>query len=387
MKKVANVAKQYILIGGAGAPNYGDELIVDGWIKYFQNKGEKLKVRFYENIASNMQKLHGNGDSLVEVEFKDDLVKLAKKGPSKTSFWDQVRRGYQFIDKNGFALYPEFDFQAFKTADAVHLHGGGYLNNYDPEKGFYIGFVAAVNKHFGTKIIATGIGFGPVEAIPAKYKELFQEIFSRFSTFELRDVDNYRALSRSLPVDCFIYGLDDCYLLPVEQIIKPSTDGKRRLFLSFINYNVGKVSESFWLSLREYSAQFDEVLFFESYPWEDANVYKVVATHVPNLKLITVKDSIPNGIVATSRDVVITSRFHVHFVFSRFGCAGFYSKDSKYYDIKHQSILDRGSNFKLLDSSEIFNGLIQDNGDSSYIANNDTLYCTQKKHLVDKFYS
>src|SRR5690606_15161044 len=99
---------------------------------------------------------------------------------------------------NGPKLYPEADLAVFERADRIHLHGGGYLNNYDPEKGFYIGFVAAINKHFGTKVIATGIGFGPVEAIPEKYKDTLNEIFSRFSRFELRDVDGFRKLSNGL---------------------------------------------------------------------------------------------------------------------------------------------------------------------------------------------
>lgn len=380
-------AKEYVLIGGAGAPNYGDELIVRGWIKYFESKKTNAKVYFYENIASNMNKLHGTGEGEVELVFKDDLVKIAKSVQNKLSFWEQVIRGYRFIEKQGFTIYDSYDLSVFERAESVHLHGGGYLNNYDPEKGFYIGLAAAVNKQFGTKIIATGIGFGPVDAIPARYKTILTEIFSRFSHFELRDVDNYRILSRGINTDRFIYGLDDCYLLPVSDIITRSTDGKRRLFLSFINYNVGRVTEEFWNSLREYSAQFDEVLFFESYPWEDANVFKVVSANIPNLRLIPVKESIPNGIVAGLNDVVFTSRFHVHFVFSRFGCNGFYSKDSKYYDIKHQSISDRGSNFKFLNFGEIFNVTFDQKQHLSYIASNDAIYCEQKRLLVDNFYS
>jgi len=377
---------EYVLIGGAGAPNYGDELIVQGWIKYFEQRKVNAKVYLYENIASNMSKLHGASAGSVELIFKDDLVKIAKNIQKKLSFWEQVIRGYRFIEKQGFALYDHYDLSVFERAESVHLHGGGYLNNYDPEKGFYIGLAAAVNKHFGTKIIATGIGFGPVEAIPARYKGIMREVFSRFSKFELRDVDNYRVLSRSIDAECFAYGLDDCYLLPINDIVRKSTDGKKRLFLSFINYNVGKVTEMFWNSLREYSAQFDEVLFFESYPWEDANVFKVVSANIPNLRLISVRDSIPNGITAGPDDVVFTSRFHVHFVFSRFGCNGFYSKDSKYYDVKHQSILDRGSNFKFVNFSEIFNVEFGQKN-TSYIAFNDALYCAQKKLLADSFYS
>ncbi|WP_193089806.1 polysaccharide pyruvyl transferase family protein [Advenella sp. FME57] len=377
--------REFVLLGGAGAPNYGDELIVHAWIKYFEHRNLNVKLHFYENNAANMSKLHGSGNEIVELIFRQDLVKIAKNVPKKTSFWSQIVRGYRFIERGGFKLYKDIDLTVFERAESVHLHGGGYLNNWDPEKGFYIGFAAALNKHFGTKIIATGIGFGPVETSPSKQRSLFKEIFSRFSWFELRDVDNFRLLSNTLQCDKFIFGLDDCYLLPLNKIIKSRNDNKKRLFLSFLNYNVGSIQESFWNALRTYSEHFDEILFFESYPWEDKNVFNLVESKIPNLRLLPVSETISKGINANKEDVVITGRFHVHFVFARLGCQGFYNKDSRYYDIKHQSILDRGSNFKFVDySEENFN--VNESSQVPLIAANEAILSLQKKQFVDNFY-
>lgn len=44
------MSKKVVLIGGAGAPNYGDELIVQGWIDYFHNHHQDVKLTLYENI-------------------------------------------------------------------------------------------------------------------------------------------------------------------------------------------------------------------------------------------------------------------------------------------------------------------------------------------------
>jgi len=376
--------KEYVLIGGAGAPNYGDELIVKGWIQYFFNRKEKAKVYFYENIASNVRRLHTGTNKSTEIIFKDDLVKIAKKSQSKITFWEQILRGYRFYERNGPKLYPEADLAVFERADRIHLHGGGYLNNYDPEKGFYIGFVAAINKHFGTQIIATGIGFGPVEAIPHKHKDALNEIFSRFSRFELRDVDGFRKLSNGLSKGCFVYGVDDCYLLSMEEIFSTSTDNKKRLFLSFLDYNVDDVDDVFWDSLREYAKEFHEVLFFESYPWEDASVFKSVASYIPNLKLLSVNSTIQGTVLANNQDVVITNRFHVHFIFSRYGCRGYYGKDSEYYEVKHQSIMDRGSGFRPINFKAPF--LDSDVSDMSYITENDEVYRNLKFTIADRFY-
>lgn len=376
--------KEYVLIGGAGAPNYGDELIVKGWIQYFSKRKEKAKVYFYENIASNAKRLHTVTDSSAQILFKDDLVKIAKKSQSKITFWEQILRGYRFYERNGPKLYPEADLAVFERADRIHLHGGGYLNNYDPEKGFYIGFVAAINKHFGTKIIATGIGFGPVEAIPEKYKNTLNEIFSRFSRFELRDIDGFRKLSNGLGNGSFVYGVDDCYLLSLNEIFSEPKDNKRRLFLSFLDYNVDDVDDVFWNSLQEYAKEFHEVLFFESYPWEDASVFKSVASRISDLKLLTVKNTIQGTVVANSQDVVITNRFHVHFIFSRYGCRGYYGKDSEYYEVKHQSIMDRGSGFQPINFKVPFMDTAPNN--TSYITQNDEIYRKLKLNLANQFY-
>ena len=75
-----------VLIGGAGAPNYGDELIVKGWIDFFKEQLPGSTVTLYENIADKEKKLHGETRN---IKFKDDLVKVAKSF-SEIGFWEQT---------------------------------------------------------------------------------------------------------------------------------------------------------------------------------------------------------------------------------------------------------------------------------------------------------
>lgn len=334
------MSKKVVLIGGAGAPNYGDELIVKGWIDYLSNHYPNVELTLYENIRKNEIDLHG------EYNFLDDLVKVAK-AHSGISFWNQVKRGYHFIENDGISKYAELNLQPLLEANIIILHGGGYLNNYDPEKGFFIGLLAAVKKKYDINIYASGIGFGPVPQnnLTAKDAILLDEVFSHFDSFELRDVDNFRALSRLFKNSSFIYGTDDSYLIPITQLIEKD-DSKKRLHLSFLEYNLNKFSEKFWSELISFSQSFDEIYFIESYPWQDRKVFEFLKKKFIGLQLVNVKDMIENKVTVGKYDFACCSRFHVHYLFARSNIQGIYFQDSQYYDIKHQSILDRGSMVK-----------------------------------------
>ncbi|MBE9196633.1 hypothetical protein IQ219_15265, partial [Synechocystis sp. LEGE 06083] len=223
---------------------------------------------------------------------------------------------------------------------------------YDPEKGFYIGFLASLKQKFNKKVVATGIGFGPAPEPNEDQVELLNKIFSFFDFFELRDVDNFRWLKNKFSNGSFVNGLDDCYLFAVEDVIE-SDESSKRLYLSFLAYNLDKISYDYWEQLNRFSSDFDEVVFFESYPWQDKEVFEKVKSKIPSVKKLEVKNSLYNKIKVGSEDYAICARFHVHFMLSRAGVSGVYSKDSKYYNVKHQSIVDRGSEMRFTDFTNI----------------------------------
>ena len=348
----------YVLIGGAGAPNFGDELIVKGWKNFFVENNIPGKFIFYENLEKNSHNMHYELFEKQNIIFSDGLVKVAK-AVAKKDFWLQIIRGFNFLKNDGFSKYKEFNLASLLEADTIHLHGGGYLNSYDPEKGFYIGLLAALKEHYPLKrIFATGIGFGPFNEVPKDLIVDLDKIFSYFNFFELRDIHGYQFLSKRFSSARFLFGLDDCYLFKSKDLIdKYSSDNHiKRLYLSLIKYNVASFPESFWENILKKSKEFDEVVFFESYPWQDLDVINYTKKYIPNVKVLSVYDSLKHGIAISKNDFVITSRFHIHFIFARLGVNGIYLQDSQYYSIKHASIIHRGSNLKLYDAekSDIF---------------------------------
>ncbi|WP_110651661.1 polysaccharide pyruvyl transferase family protein [Salinicola peritrichatus] len=381
--------RKVVLVGGAGWPNYGDELILDAWKRFLLKNNVADEIHFYEGTSEKARSLHGETTTQTNLIFKSDLERIAhsRKG---LNFWDQVLRGYQFVENDGLKRYSHIDFNVFRVAKHIHLHGGGYLNDFWPERGFFLGFLAAMNKEYGIKIAATGIGFGPVCDIPDPKREKLLEIFSRFSVFELRDIEGFRFLRQEFNLPNFLYGLDDCFLRDINDIFCEGQGGGRNLYLSLLGNSVNKIPEKFWEDLRrESSNRFDKIVYFESSPGEDENVIRFVEQKVgEKIDVQKVADSLAKPISVNRQDRVICSRFHVHFVFARYGISGLCSSRNQgagYYDIKHQSIIDRGSDFIFSDLANVSFG--DDNGGCSYLSKRDKYFHHEKLRLAKQIYS
>ena len=373
----------HVLIGGAGAPNFGDELIVKNWIHYLCKDNEKCSpIVFEENIKKNSENFHVSSlDRYQNVSFSDLLATLAKSRNSEC-FWTALLRGYSFLENKGLEVYGKEKFAHLINAETLHLHGGGYLNQSSIAKGFYIGVLAAIAKMTGARLVATGIGFLPQKFPEQKQLGVIQEAFSIFDVFECRDIESYRFIAdvAGNPTG-LLFGLDDIYLSNVDQY-RLNCSPQKNLHLSFISYNVESFTEEFWNRLSKFATKFDRVYFWESYPWQDKKVFDLVKRKIIGVELLPVVDLVYGSIPFSPRDFVICARFHVHFFGARVGASGYYHKDTKYYDVKHGSIKDRGSAFREFSSSTVFEYF---SGVSS-ISRFDSIYQNDKKMLADYIY-
>lgn len=332
----------YLLVGGSGGPNYGDELMARGWLEAI-SKRHKV-VRLESNIKRNSWAFHDASSSI----FSDDIKRVAKKFP-KLTFWEQVARGYNFFERGGVKNNNEIDFSFIDKLEVVHLHGGGYVNSNAPVNGFLLGFCAALSKTYKKKVIATGIGLMPISSPEQEKVELFNAVFGGYRGFEVRDYESFRFLKDNLQYSENIYfGLDDSFLLSGSEIASYNENKERRsLYLSFAEYNLAKFSDGYWPDLKKFSEQYDEVVFWECFPWKDRAVYEKLNSHFPGLRLAKAKDIVYKKEEFSKQDFLVTSRFHPHLVSARMGMHGVYYSSGKYYDVKHSSVLAVGSPFNL----------------------------------------
>lgn len=330
----------YLLIGGSGGPNYGDELMVRGWLEYLSNEFENIKVEV--NIKKNAEEFHNNKN----VMFSEDIKKIAKKF-SNLNFWQQVARGFNFFERGGVKNNSEINFDYLDKVKIVHLHGGGYVNENAPVNGFLLGFCAALRKRSKIKVIATGIGLMPISSPPQERRELLNDVLSNYDAFELRDHESYFFLKSNLSHARNIsLGLDDSFILSKNEVLKINEDKKvRTLYLSFAEYNLKSFTEGYWQELKKFSEKYDEVVFWECFPWKDKDVFQSMKETFPNIRLASAKNITYLKEEFSRNDFLVTSRFHPHLVSARSGLNGVFYSSGKYYDVKHQSVVAVGSPF------------------------------------------
>ncbi|QEM82178.1 polysaccharide pyruvyl transferase family protein [Halomonas binhaiensis] len=335
----------YLIVGGSGAPNYGDEIILKLWLDLLGEQKNTLRVE--SNIKNNTIRLHGDRE---KVEYSD-FIKNVAKNKTSLGFWNQVKRGVNFFDRNGIKIYGEKNFNFLNGLKVVHLHGGGYINKNAELNGFVLGFCYALHKETGARLIGTGLGLHPISSPPNNILTMASEVFQAFYGIELRDKESFDFANLITNGKAnAVFGYDDVYLQSRESFISASE--KRRLVLSFSKHNVDKFTSSYWKEVSKFKEKFDEVVFWECFPWQDRSVFDLVCSNLTNVNKVSVEDSVYGNQGFSENDFLITSRFHPHLISSRVGAAGLYYSDSQYYNVKHGSVVACGSKFLKGDFSQ-----------------------------------
>lgn len=371
------------LIGGSGAPNYGDELIIKFWIDFLNHKYPNTSIIAESNIPSNSIQFHNKYKNVI---FTNSILKISKNVDNLT-FWEQVQRGKTFFERNGQNIYDRYDvyFHLFENVDVVHIHGGGYMrSNTNQNSGFLLGIAAALKEKYNTKIVATGLGLMPLNKPPESLRELAQQVISSFDLFECRDFESYSVINSFCQSENVVNGLDDNFLASKESIKwhHETYEGQKKLHLSFSLYTLSKFNLDFWDSLKKYAKKFDKVLFWESNPFKDNKVIELLSQKMRNIETINVKDLVYKGAPVNEGDYMISGRFHPHFIASRLGSLGYFYSFDEYYDIKHSSVIKCGSVFEKLTTRTV----LEDNSKVISNINKNDNYHKEKLKIIDKIY-
>lgn len=284
------------------------------------------------------------------VIFRGGLSQLGKQATLPT-IWDYIEHGYTFMQEFGFSKFGHKRFAELFDTESIHFHGGGYLVGQLPQKALMIGLAASFAKIYETRLFATGIGFGPISAeCPDPVR--FEEIMSFFEFFEVRDSVSYDLMKSVAPTKGLFHGTDDCFMVPADKVFRRDSSC-RRLHLSLSHGFVELYPDHFWPWLASESARFEEVFFWESYPWFDEGVFQTLRKWIPNLKRHTTRSLLFEPPAIGDDDVFVTHRFHVHYAAARAGARGFYLAPTPYYVQKHESIVGIGSGLLPLDFNDL----------------------------------
>lgn len=326
-----------LLVGGGGIPNYGDELIIRNWLKWYHDSGV---------IDNHEIVVEGYTSSVLRNTFADHFprtqwshaIRQARVKHRAIDFWGALTQGLQAeesVDAAG-----QQSFQEATEASLMHIHGGGYINGKWPSHAFVLGLASAARERAGTQAIATGLGISPLANPDAEQRKVLDRAIDSFDFIEVRDSWSYEFLRRNLSGrrrDKVILGLDDAFLYAVE------SSGSKHHTLHLALRDDPQSDSIIERLTHKFVGSFDRHVFWVCKP-SDAGAYVKTASRFRLFELAGVSQLLEDTRLGPN-DTLITERFHPHLQAARAGATGVYWSGSKYYDTKHGSLTKMGSPF------------------------------------------
>ena len=121
---------------------------------------EYQRLGFASRAATTECSTRSSAIATLGVQFSSHVRRARIRQDSE--FFDSVRQGYEFLSQPENRDHPLAGI--ISGLEVYHLHGGGYLNNRWPTHGFMVGLGLAATELTGCRLVATGLGLGPLEA-------------------------------------------------------------------------------------------------------------------------------------------------------------------------------------------------------------------------------
>ncbi|WP_132563713.1 polysaccharide pyruvyl transferase family protein [Rhizobium sullae] len=326
------------LIAGNGSPNFGDELIVQNWLRFYRENGYKgqITVDGKGNIRSE-RLIRGFGD-----------VRFVTNIPRHSEGREGTYADFYKIGKD----YAADALDRFKGVRAFHLLGGGYVSANWFNAARLLSAVTNLGEELSVPVVATGLGIAPFRNLDGEGAAAWSHIVAGCRLFECRDEESYRSLMAltdgKLP--SLTFGLDDAFLSSL--FIKRHAG--RWLHLSgFSQASIIGKSEG---SAPDLFKQFDKVVFWTC-STADAALHADLVQKYPVVERYNNERLLNEGLPIGADDFMITGRFHPHLQAARAGISGLFTADSGFYKTKHGLVTDLGSPFaSMKEEPKIFQG-------------------------------
>ena len=350
------------LISGNGEPNFGDELIVLSWIKFYRQNGYAGPIFVDCKSGAGARRLH---PATANVQYGRFLKAMAvgkdgtvadhiQSGRAVVNYVlgaasvDDPRKAINRIRSVAQDDQPSIDLASIKL---VHLVGGGYINGAWTNSFSLVGAASQMGKMLGCPVVASGLGVAPLDNLTKQDVLELERAIETFEMFEVRDAKSYASLTSFCHGEKITSGLDDCFLDEVK--VKTRFSGRSLHLCLFGRHAAGDDGLSLFKRIQEFGGQFDRVVAWRC-NIADEEACARAAVFFPSLKRMYNRALLYDGLPFGSDDYMITSRFHPHLLGARAGIDGSFLVQSDFYDSKHRSVSELGSRFKLYSSGNGF---------------------------------
>ncbi|MCT1722033.1 polysaccharide pyruvyl transferase family protein [Kocuria marina] len=339
------------LISWAGYPNFGDELIAGTWVNYLAKVAPTtdvwLDVREPGTVTALLRGIHPRLH-VVNTVFRALHDVEHGSGRSMRSLIEDLGS-------------PKYDagLLALREASTVHLLGGGVLHRDWATNLHIVEAMRAVRDISGARLFATGQGLMPFAGDP------------------LTDLDHLSVRDRpSAQAAGVPMGFDDAFLLAEDarharalgllaghkgdgsSARTEGTDAPSEVVVCVQSDTLAEGSFERMLDfagaqLRRWDLPRESVRYLEAIPGDDHEGFDRLRDVVAPDGFIPFQAAWDGDFTFGPHQVWLTTRFHHHLVAALHGARGVaLSGKPGYYDVKHQSVIEVGSNWSLVHAGQ-----------------------------------
>lgn len=322
------------LVSMAGFPNYGDEVIAAAWLRFLARTRPETEVwldtRYPGSAAALFADLHPR------LRTTDGIFRAVEDARHGS------RRDIGSIIRDlGTPLY-DLQIHALRDAGTIHLLGGGFVNAQWPENQLIVRAMQAAAEVSGARLIATGQGLMP-------------DVGERFAGFEhvsVRDVESAQLLGIGRGADDALLGMQPWLGTargaepPAELVLCIQNDAQDEgVFERNLDF-ARRAAAAFGIA-RE------QTRYVEAIPGNDHAGFDALRDVVADDGFIPFSAAWRDGLPMGPHQVWVTTRFHHHLIASGHGARGVaLAGQAGYYDVKHRSVAQLGSNWKVSHGTE-----------------------------------
>ncbi|GHE10669.1 hypothetical protein GCM10011381_20710 [Klenkia taihuensis] len=324
------------LVGVPGAPNYGDEVLVRGWLRWLASNNPDDDVVVDTPHPGGAQALLG--EEHPRVKFVDTLWRLCWEAPNEDP-WDAARFVTSALRDHGQAPNWIPGLRWVDRADSIHLVGGGFLNDIWPRRLGMLAALAEMNRR-GTPTAVTGAGFAPVSARTA---DLLRALVGELPVVDVRDEASAELIRRPgarSGDDLWVTDLDS--LLDRERAAE--FDGVLCIQDDIAEVAADDLARRALREIHEWQVDPARIAVVECVPRADRVVFDRLWAVVPQMQFLGWTELLDRGVPAGPGQRWLSTRFHPHLVAAWAGARGT-ALDVRpdYYGPKHLSLTAAGS--------------------------------------------
>lgn len=343
---------RYLLVGALGGPNFGDELILLTWIEVIKQRDPTAQIYCDGyNLESLKKTVDGLAHVVDEGESLWSFCSLLDYDVKK-DIWSEISK---FSINNQNLILNKLSVLSKKNIDQIHIIGGGYFNNIWKSNYSILIMSRLLSWMTGARLIATGLGLTPVDVVDLQN---LRALLKTFDLVDVRDEASYNLLS-DIDTKCITYTGDDVLLLLSDDITKFPLQkiNQKSLVICLQNdlFDGDSVSEALFttdiITLLQKHAVTNVIFAMAMMDDVSGRARKLKSTlERHNFGVLTIEpyDLIKFGFPISEGGLIITSRYHPHFLSALSGAAGLAISSISYYDTKHEAVGTMGSNWRVL---------------------------------------